>query len=42
VRALVITNIIAWAKNDQGLAESAGTDLDAQAEAMEKLLKAQL
>lgn len=42
VRALVITNIIAWAKNDQGLESATEPNLDAQAEAMEKLLKAQL
>lgn len=41
VRALVITNIIAWAKNDQGLDDKPTPD-EAQVEAMENLLKAQL
>jgi len=40
VRALVITNVIAWAKTDQG-PDAAPVDLDAASEALEKILKQQ-
>jgi hypothetical protein len=40
VRALVITNVIAWTKTDQGI-DQAPVDIDAASEALEKILKAQ-
>jgi hypothetical protein len=40
VRALVITNVIAWAKTDQG-ENTTPVDIDAASEALEKILKQQ-